>query len=148
VFQGLNPGGRYTAIWSRDASYIINDWFVSGGNLNEILEQICLIWSHQIEPGKEKIIYGRGSPESGFQPSIAGIDIEIDFKGALPTTIYYQHDFCEVYGKSPDIDSTALMVSTTSWILSSLLKNNTLSTMSGYPWGKLKLNKQSMIFDQ
>ena len=37
-------------------------------------------------------------------------------KGALPTTIY-QPGFSEVYGQNPDIDSTALMLSTTSWIL-------------------------------
>jgi hypothetical protein len=36
-----------------------------------------------------------------------------EFEGALPTTIY-QAGFSEVYGQSPDIDSTALMLSTTS----------------------------------
>ena len=43
------------------------------------------------------------------------------FDGALPTTIYYEKGFCEVYGQNPDIDSIALMISTTSWILSNLL---------------------------
>ena len=42
------------------------------------------------------------------------------FEGALPTTIY-QAGFSEVYGQSPDIDSTALMLSTTSWILTRTL---------------------------
>jgi hypothetical protein len=43
-----------------------------------------------------------------------------EFEGALPTTIY-QAGFSEVYGQSPDIDSTALMLSTTSWILTRTL---------------------------
>ena len=30
VLQGLNPGGIYQAIWCRDASYILKDWFLSG----------------------------------------------------------------------------------------------------------------------
>ena len=38
------------------------------------------------------------------------------FEGALPTTIY-QLGFSEVYGKSPDIDSTSLMIGTSSYIL-------------------------------
>ena len=48
------------------------------------------------------------------------------FDGALPTTIYYEKGFCEVYGQNPDIDSMALVISTTSWILSNLhdLKDN------------------------
>ena len=47
------------------------------------------------------------------------------FSGALPTTI--RRDFSEIYGLNPDIDSTALMVSSTSWILSKLL-NEELAT--------------------
>src|SRR6476620_9276630 len=38
------------------------------------------------------------------------------FEGALPTTIY-QVGFSEVYGNNPDIDSTALMIGTSSYIL-------------------------------
>jgi hypothetical protein len=30
VLQGVNPGGVYQAIWCRDASYILGDWFFSG----------------------------------------------------------------------------------------------------------------------
>lgn len=149
VFQGINPGGYYMGIWSRDASYIIKDWFMSGRNLDEIMMQIHLIWSHQIEPGKEKLIYGRGSPETGFRPVTANKDSEIEFKGALPTTIYHHHNFCEVYGKCPDIDSTALMVSTTSSILSSLFRSHNLLTMSNYSRRELDLyTKKSEIFDQ
>jgi len=44
-----------------------------------------------------------------------------EFEGALPTTIYYD-GFSEVYGQNPDIDSTALMLSATSWILVRTLK--------------------------
>ena len=103
---------------------ILHDWFVSGGSIIEILKQICFIWSHQIKTGKEKLIYGRGFPDMNFHISTANKDIEKEFEGALPTTIYTHYNFCEVYGKSPDIDSTALMISTTSLILHSLFKQD------------------------
>jgi hypothetical protein len=51
-----------------------------------------------------------------FSAEVADDDKEKEFEGALPTTIY-QVGFSEVYGKNPDIDSTALMISITSWIL-------------------------------
>jgi len=120
VLQGLNPGGVYQAIWCRDASYILKDWFLSG-NIQGVMQQIYLIWSHQLSPNKEKLIYGRGSPEMDFLPEVASIDKEKEFDGALPTTIY-QAGFSEIYGQKPDIDSTGLIVSTTSWILARTLK--------------------------
>jgi hypothetical protein len=86
------------------------------GNVYYALKRINIIWSHQIAPGKEKVVYGRGSPQMKLLPSIAGPEIETTFEGALPTTIY-KSGFSEVYGKNPDIDSTALVISTTSWIL-------------------------------
>src|SRR6185437_8596488 len=43
------------------------------------------------------------------------------FEDALPTTMY-QAGYSEIYGLNPDIDSTALMISTTSWILTKILK--------------------------
>ena len=120
VLQGIDPGGVYRAIWARDASYILKDWFLSG-NLQGVLQQIYFIWSHQIEAKKEqKVVYGRGSPEMNFSSELANGEKLKEFKGALPTTIY-QAGFSEVYGQSPDIDSTALMLSTTSWILTSIL---------------------------
>jgi hypothetical protein len=126
ALQGVNPGGIYQAIWSRDASFILRSWFHSG-NVHGVLQQISAIWSHQIVPGKEKIIYGRGSPEMSYKPTIAKEDKQNTFYGALPTTIY-QAGYSEVYGLNPDIDSTALMISTTSWILTKILK--TLSSSS------------------
>ncbi len=93
VHRGISPGGYYKAVWCRDASNILRDMFLSG-NVYDALKRINIIWSHQIEPGKEKVVYGRGSPQMKFLPSIAGPE-----------------------GKNPDIDSTALMISTTSWIL-------------------------------
>jgi hypothetical protein len=113
--QGVNPGGYYQAIWCRNASYILRDWFLSG-NIDGTLMNIAQIWSHQIMPGREKMLYGRGSPQMNFSAEVADEDKEREFEGALPTTIY-QIGFSESYGQSPDIDSTALMVSTTSWIL-------------------------------
>jgi glycogen debranching enzyme len=115
TLQGVNPGGYYQAIWCRDASYILRDWFLSG-NVDGTLMQLAQIWSHQITPGREKIVYGRGSPEMNFSADVADSDKENEFEGALPTTIY-QIGFSETYGKEPDIDSTALMIATTSWIL-------------------------------
>jgi hypothetical protein len=58
-------------------------------------------------------LYGRGSPEMDFNPIIADDNTKKKFV-ALPTTIYYEKGFYEVYGQNPDIDSIALMISTTS----------------------------------
>ena len=120
ALQGVNPGGYYQAIWCRDASYILRDWILTG-NIAAALQQLYLIWSHQIEPGREKLVYGRGSPEMKFLSEEAKEDKQKEFEGALPTTIY-QAGFSEVYGQNPDIDSTALMLSTTAWILNKSLK--------------------------
>src|SRR5919106_5598468 len=121
ALQGINPGGIYQAIWCRDASYILMDWFLSG-NIHGTLQQIYQIWSHQItSSSREKIVYGRGSIDMKFLSEIYN-DKKGKFKGALPTTIY-QAGFSEVYGQNPDIDSTALMISTSSWILVRFLRN-------------------------
>jgi glycogen debranching enzyme len=125
ALQGVNPGGIYQAIWCRDASYILRDWTLSG-NIAAALQQLYLIWSHQIEPGREKLVYGRGSPEMKFLSEEAKEDKQKEFSGALPTTIY-QAGFSEVYGQNPDIDSTALMLSTTAWILNKSLKDKSAS---------------------
>jgi glycogen debranching enzyme len=117
VLQGINPGGVYQAIWCRDASYILRDWFHSG-NFQGALQQIHQIWDHQIAPHRDKIVYGRGSPNLKFSANAGGVDIQKKFEGALPTTIY-QIGFSEVYGRNPDIDSTALMIGTSSFILAS-----------------------------
>lgn len=138
VLQGLNPGGVYQAIWCRDASYILKDWFLSG-NIQGVMQQIYLIWSHQISPNKEKVIYGRGSPEMDFLPEVANADKEKEFEGALPTTIY-QAGFSEIYGQNPDIDSTGLIVSTTSWILARTLKQQ---QQEGGPSSSSSLSEQS-----
>jgi hypothetical protein len=119
ILQGVNPGGVYQAIWCRDASYILRDWFMCG-NMDGTLQQIFQIWSHQIAPNRDKIVFGRGSPDMNFLAEVAEEETEKRFSGALPTTIY-QAGFSEVYGKDPDIDSTALMISTTSWILTASL---------------------------
>ena len=126
AFQSVNPGGYYQAIWCRDASYILRDWALSG-NFAAALQELYLIWSHQIQPGREKLVYGRGSPEMKFVPQEVNYDQQKEFAGALPTTIY-QAGFSEIYGQNPDIDSTALMISTTAWILNSSLKGNSLSS--------------------
>jgi len=52
--------------------------------------------------------------------AVAKPETQERFAGALPTTIF--HGFSEVYGSNPDIDSTAFMISATSWILTAYLK--------------------------
>jgi hypothetical protein len=100
------------------------------------MQQIYQIWSHQISPASlEKLVYGRGSPEMKFLSEVAKEDKQKEFQGSLPTTIY-QAGFSEVYGQNPDIDSTALMISTSSWILARSLRDRqslseTLSTSGG-----------------
>jgi hypothetical protein len=92
-------------------------------------QQIFLIWSNQIiaitkTTEKEKLLsfpycdlkpktllYGRSSPEMSFNPIIADYNTKNKFEGALPTTIYYENGFCEVYGQNPDIDFTTLIYS-------------------------------------
>ncbi|MGI0040287.1 MAG: hypothetical protein ACREAO_10740, partial [Nitrososphaera sp.] len=117
--EGVNPGGYYKAVWCRDASYILKDWFLAG-RFEHVMQEILYIWSHQINAGGEKIIYGRGSPEANYLSQVARPEAQKKFEGALPTTIF--HGFSEVYGRDPDIDSTALMVSTTAWVFESCLK--------------------------
>ncbi len=129
AMQGINPGGYYYAVWCRDASYILKDWFLSG-HIHEVLNHIYHIWSHQIgskvtvgktnEPN-EKVVYGRGSPQAKFRATTLADKQRELLYGALPTTIY-QAGYSEIYGENPDIDSTALMVSTTSWIMSHVLE--------------------------
>jgi glycogen debranching enzyme len=58
-----------------------------------------------------------------FLSEVAKGNKQEEFEGALPTTIY-QAGFSEVYGQNPDIDSTALMISTSSWILARSIRNH------------------------
>jgi hypothetical protein len=121
AIQATNPGGYYAGLWCRDSSYILKDWFLSG-KIQSILNQILVIWSHQIDwASDDRIVFGRGSPEMNFKPTVADRKVKKRFKGSLPTSIYHGRKLCEVFGKNPDIDSTALMISSTSWILSRLL---------------------------
>jgi glycogen debranching enzyme len=124
---GINPGGYYKAVWARDASFILKDWFLSG-MFEEVMREIFYIWSHQITAKGEKVIYGRGSPEMKYLSQVVSRNVQKQFSGALPTTIF--HSFSEIYGQNPDIDSTALMISTTSWIFDAHLKSGLASAQS------------------
>jgi glycogen debranching enzyme len=156
VYKGVNPGGHYKAVWTRDAAFILKDQFLSG-HFKIALQQILLIWSNQIitTEKEEKLVsllycdlktkpllYGRGSPEMGFNPISADDNTKNKFDGALPTTIYYEKGFCEVYGQNPDIDSIALMISTTSYILSKLLDLKDNPTTNAEPVITLSLNER------
>ncbi|MDQ4067487.1 MAG: GH116 family glycosyl hydrolase [Thermoproteota archaeon] len=130
AIQATNPGGYYTGLWCRDSSYILKDWFQSG-RIQSILNQILVIWSHQIDwANGDRIIFGRGSPDMNFKPTVADKKVKKRFKGSLPTSIYHGRKLCEVFGKNPDIDSTALMISSTSWILSRLLAKDVYDASS------------------
>lgn len=124
VHQGVNPGGYYHAVWCRDASYILKDWFLSGA-AEKVMQEIQNLWSHQIGPEKEKVVYGRGSPVMKYLSHVADPEFKKKFDGALPTSIFHGHS--EVFGKNPDIDSTALMISTTSWIFDEYLEAGLIS---------------------
>ena len=154
VDKGVNPGGYYNAVWTRDAAFILKDQFLSG-YFKIALQQILLIWSNKVidteEPSlsllyctwkRKPLLYGRGSPEMNFNPIIADDNTKKKFEGALPTTIYYEKGFCEVYGQNPDIDSIALMISTTSWILSTLLDLKDNPTTKSEPVITLSLNER------
>ncbi|MEW5839551.1 GH116 family glycosyl hydrolase [Nitrososphaera sp.] len=119
VGEGVNPGGYYKAVWCRDAAFILKDWFLAG-RFSDVMQEILFIWSHQIAQDGEKVIYGRGSPEMGYASRVAAPDRQARFQGALPTTIF--RGFSEVYGANPDIDSTALMISTSAWAFDLSLK--------------------------
>jgi hypothetical protein len=60
VDKGVNPGGYYKAVWTRDAAFILKDQFLSG-HFKIALQQILLIWSNQIiateEPSLSLILY-------------------------------------------------------------------------------------------
>lgn len=127
VQEGVNPGGYYKAVWCRDASYILKDWFMSG-RFGDVMHELLFVWSHQVAAEGEKVIYGRGSPETRYTSQVADLQTHKKFQGALPSTIF--RGFSEVYGKDPDIDSTALMISTTAWIFDARLKSGMASPPS------------------
>ena len=98
VLQGLNPGGIYQAIWCRDASYILKDWFLSG-NIDGVMQQIYKIWSHQISTGTEKLVYGRGSPQMKFSAEVAKTNKQKEFEGAIPLQLYIRQVFLRFMDK-------------------------------------------------
>ena len=119
--QNTEPGDYYKAVWCRDAAYILKDQFLSGHSV-AVLEQLKYIWNKQIGTDSTKLIYGRGSPKTNFTPMNAESDMIKNFYGALPTTIF--DNFSEVYALNPDIDSTALMIYVSTWILTNMIKDS------------------------
>ncbi|MBC8157324.1 hypothetical protein H7X64_04070 [Armatimonadetes bacterium] len=111
----------YKAVWCRDAAYILKDQFLSGHSV-AVLEQLKYIWNKQIGTDSTKLIYGRGSPKTNFTPMNAESDMTRNFYGALPTTIF--DNFSEVYALNPDIDSTALMIYASTWILTNIIRDS------------------------
>jgi hypothetical protein len=119
--QNTEPGDYYKAVWCRDAAYILKDQFLSG-HVAAVLKQLKQIWKKQIGNDSTKLIYGRGSPKTNFTPINVDSDVTKNFYGALPTTIF--DDFSEVYALHPDIDSTALMIYVSTWILTKITNDS------------------------
>jgi hypothetical protein len=79
AIKAANPGGYYTGLWCRDSSYILKDWFLSG-RTQEVLDQILVIWSHQLDSANDdRIVFGRGSPEMDFKPTITNKQVKERF---------------------------------------------------------------------
>jgi glycogen debranching enzyme len=114
ITESTEPGDYYKAVWCRDAAYILRDQFVTGIH-TEAFSQLKHIWKNQIGSDSNNLVYGRGSPKTEFTPLKASKETIKNFCGALPTTIY--DNFSEIYALNPDIDSTALMIYVSSWIL-------------------------------
>ena len=131
IGKSSEPGGYYTATWMRDASYILKDQFISGF-ISKTIDELTYIWSNQIDHNTSTLIHGRGSPSTNFTPCRCDPQSIKKYYGALPTTIY--SSFSEIYAVEPDIDSTALMIYTTSWILCNMYKhiNSIKSDYSSY----------------
>ena len=121
ITQSTEPGDYYKAVWCRDAAYILRDQFVTGSHI-EVFSQLKHIWKNQIGSDSNNLIYGRGSPKTEFTPLRASKETIKNFCGALPTTIY--DNFSEIYALNPDIDSTALMIYVSSWILVQMINQN------------------------
>ena len=119
--KSSEPGDYYNALWCRDAAYILKDQFLSGHHVTA-LEQLKHIWKRQIGTNSTKLIYGRGSPKTNFTPTNVQSDLIKNYYGALPTTIF--ESFSEVYALHPDIDSTALMIYVSTWILTEMIKDS------------------------
>ncbi len=119
--QNTEPGDYYKAVWCRDAAYILKDQFLSGHSA-AVLDQLKNIWNKQIGTNSTKLIYGRGSPKTSFTPLNAESDVIGNFYGALPTTIF--DNFSEIYALNPDIDSTALMIYVSTWILTNMIRDS------------------------
>ncbi len=119
--QNTEPGDYYKAVWCRDAAYILKDQFLSGYSV-AVLEQLKYIWNKQIGTDSTKLIYGRGSPKTNFTPMNSESDMIKNFYGSLPTTIF--DNFSEVYALNPDIDSTAIMIYVSTWILTNIIRDS------------------------
>lgn len=112
--KGIDPGGGYVGVWTRDASEILQG-LAAIGRIDEAVQYAQWVWNHRIIAGT-RIVRGRGAPAFGFKTRVATEEFSGEVRGALPTSI---HDgYVEVYGEYPDIDSTASMVSATARILS------------------------------
>lgn len=121
----LSPAGYYTGVWCRDASYILNE-MLELGKVDLVGKWIEWIWSFRVTHDS-RFVRGRGSPELGFRMSRMNGELNEPFDGLLPSSIQYR--YCEVYAKSPDIDSTALMISTTCNYLNKLEQKDSAHRM-------------------
>jgi hypothetical protein len=124
----ITPGGFYTGVWCRDASYILNE-LMEMNKMETVGRWLEWIWKHSINDSVN-VVHGRGSPELGYRSRVADSEFRARFAGLLPSSI--QHGYIEVYGKSPDIDSTALIISVTSQFCSQAIGSTACDSLTGH----------------
>ncbi len=94
-FKGLTLVDITVVYGVADFSYIFKDWFLSG-RIQEVLDQILVIWSHQLDSANyDKIVFARGSPEMDFKPTIANKQVKKDSKAHF----LHQYTMNERYAK-------------------------------------------------
>src|ERR1051326_2010827 len=91
LFDGssISPGGFYTGIWGRDASYILNELLQIGKDY-VVSQWLGRIWRNRISPGSSTtVVHGRGSPEMEYRSVVAKEEFKNRFIGLLPTSIQH-----------------------------------------------------------
>jgi hypothetical protein len=87
-----------------------------------------------------------------FLSVVADRDIRRKFEGALPTTIYQddndknKNNNSEVYAQNPDIYSTALIISTSSWIFGVLLMEGVSQKLSSSSANSSSTNVEATLY--
>ncbi len=115
VTGGIQPSANYVGVWPRDAAFILRSWLVLG-EVERGIKACIRIWKYRITPSSI-VVAGRSG--NTFIPTVlADLRYKRRYEDLLPTTIL--RGCSEVYGAKPDIDSSALMITTTCMFLKKL----------------------------